>query len=109
MVTHDTFVSFLNCKRKAFLKAAGEAGDRSAFEEVHLGLARVYEQRALAKFLAPYDPADVLRDPPALQEAMKGWPRVIVNGWPAPQFLVHPKRELRPYNISESSYSLFGG
>src|SRR5579884_3511270 len=79
MITNDLFAAFLDCKRKAFLKAADGAGEPTDFERVHLGLDRVYRQQALAACLSPHGEADVVRDPPSLAEALRCRPRVIVH------------------------------
>src|SRR5437870_4851799 len=79
VVTDETFVSFLNCKRKAFLRAAGIPGRRTDIETVLLDLGRVYRRQALEAFLAPYREQDVLHDPPCLELALKSPPQIIVN------------------------------
>ncbi len=79
MVTNDIFVSFLHCRRKAFLRAAGTLGRPTNIETVLLDLGRVYRQQALETLLAPYCEQDVLRDPPFLEVALKSAPKVIVN------------------------------
>jgi predicted RecB family nuclease len=79
MVTNDTFVSYVNCRRKAYLKAAGHAGQPSDLETAQLGLGRAYKHQALAAYLGPVGEAGVVRDPPSLPAALAGRPRVIVN------------------------------
>jgi predicted RecB family nuclease len=79
MVTNDIFISHLNCKRKAYLKAAGRSGEQSDFEGVQLGLDRAYLTHALVAFLGPYGDAGVVRDSPSLEAALRGQPRVIIN------------------------------
>jgi predicted RecB family nuclease len=79
VITNDIFVGSLNCKRKGFLKAAGGSGEPTDFEAVHLALDRLYRQQALAAFLGRYAAADVARDPPSLEEALRCRPEVIVN------------------------------
>jgi predicted RecB family nuclease len=79
VVTNDTFVSFLHCKRKAFLRAAGIPGQPADIETVLLDLGRVYQRQALEAFLAPYREQDVSHDPPRLEVALKISPPVIVN------------------------------
>ena len=64
MVTNDIFVSFLNCKRKAFLRAAGTSGHPTEIETVLLDLGQTYRRQALEAFLSPYPAQDVLQDPP---------------------------------------------
>jgi predicted RecB family nuclease len=79
MITDDVFLSHLNCKRKAHLKAAGLSGGRSDFEAVQLNLDRAYRQQALAALLGPGGEAGAVRDPPSLGAAVRGQARVIVD------------------------------
>jgi predicted RecB family nuclease len=79
MITNDIFLSHLNCRRKAYLKAAGHAGEPTDLEMIELGLERAYRDQALAAYLGPGGQADVVRDPPYLEVALQGRPRVIVN------------------------------
>ena len=79
VVTNDNFVSFLHCKRKAFLLAAGTPGRPPDIEAVMIDLGHTYRRQALEAFLAPYREHDVLHDPPCLEVALKCLPQVIVN------------------------------
>src|ERR1019366_4375642 len=79
MITNDTFVSFLHCNRKTFLRAQGTLGYPTDIETVLLDLGQTYRRQALQAFLAPYPTQDVLYDPPRLEEALKSPMRVIVN------------------------------
>src|SRR5690349_10020467 len=79
MVTDDIFISYLNCQRKAHFKAAGVSGERAEFEAVQLGMDRSYREQALAVFLGSDGEAAAVVDPPSLQAALRGQPRVIVN------------------------------
>ena len=79
MITNDTFVSFLHCNRKAFLRAAGTSGHATDIETVLLDLGQTYRRQALQAFLAPYSAQDVLHDPLRLEEALKSPMQVIVN------------------------------
>ncbi|MCX7422350.1 MAG: IS66 family transposase [Planctomycetia bacterium] len=79
MVTNDIFVSFLHCKRKAFLLAAGTHGRPTDIETILVDLGHIYRQQALEAFCAPYREQDVLYDPPRLEVALKSSPQVIVN------------------------------
>jgi predicted RecB family nuclease len=78
MITDRTFLSFLNCRRKAFLQTAGSPGEQPAIERVQLDLDALYRQRALEAFLGACQPSDVVRDPTSWA-AVNGAPRVIVN------------------------------
>ena len=51
MITDRTFLSFLNCRRKAFLQAIGSPGEQPDIERVQLDLDALYRQRALKTFL----------------------------------------------------------
>jgi predicted RecB family nuclease len=79
VISNDTFVSFLHCNRKAFLRAAGIPGQPADIETVLLDFGRVYRRQALKAFLAPYREQDVLHDPPRLEVALTNSPQVIVN------------------------------
>lgn len=79
MITDDIFINFLNCNRKAFLRAAGIPGYPTDIETVLLDLGRVYRRQALEAFLASYSAQDVLYDPPRLEEALKSTIQVIVK------------------------------
>ncbi len=47
VVTNDIFVSFLHCKRKAFLLAAGTTGRPTDIETVLVDLEHIYRRQAL--------------------------------------------------------------
>lgn len=79
MVNNDTFVSFLHCNRKAFLRAAGTPGHPPDIETVLLDLGHTYRRQAIEAFLVPYAAQEVLYDPPRLEEALKSPIQVIVN------------------------------
>jgi predicted RecB family nuclease len=79
VVTNDIFVSFLHCKRKSFLLAAGITGRPTDIETVLVDLGHIYRRQALEGFLAKYREQDVLRDTPHLKAALKRKPQVIVN------------------------------
>jgi predicted RecB family nuclease len=78
MITDRAFLSFLNCRRKAFLQTAGSPGEQPDIERVQLDLDALYRRRALEAFLGTYQPSDVVRDPIAWA-AVSSAPRVIVN------------------------------
>ena len=79
MVNNDIFVSFQDCKRKAFLRAAGAPGHPADIETVLLDLGLAYRHQALKAFLAPFREEDVLQDPPDMNTALKSKRPVIVN------------------------------
>src|SRR5262249_46488126 len=79
VITNDTFVSFLHCNRKAFLRTAGIPGQPADIETVLLDVGQTYQRQALEAFLAPYSAQDVLHDPPRLEEALKTPMQIIVN------------------------------
>jgi predicted RecB family nuclease len=78
MITDKTFRSFLNCRRKAFLQAAGSPGEQPDIERVQLDLDTLYRRRALEVLVGGCQPPDVVHDPPSWA-AVCGTPRVIVN------------------------------
>ena len=79
MVTNDILVSFLHCKRKAFLIAAGTTGQPTDTETVLVDMGHIYRRQALDAFLAKHCEQDVLYDPPHLKAALESNPQVIVN------------------------------
>jgi predicted RecB family nuclease len=79
VITNDTFVNFLHCKRKAALRERGTPGQPTDIETVQLDLRRVYLLQSLEAFLATYRAQDVVYDPPSLEAALKSRPPVIVN------------------------------
>jgi predicted RecB family nuclease len=79
VLTNDTFASFLYCKRKAFLRAAGTPGRPPDIEMVLLDLERVYRYKALEAFLAQYCEEAVVHEPLCLETALKDRPMVVVN------------------------------
>ena len=79
MVTNDTFVSFLHCKRKAFLVSADTPGELPNAETVFLAQERLYLQRALGTYLARFPEQEVLHNPQCVAAILKSAPRVIVN------------------------------
>jgi predicted RecB family nuclease len=78
MITDRTFLSFLSCRRKAFLQTAGSPGEQPDIERVQVHLDALYRQRALETFLGAYQPSDVVVDPPSWA-AIRGAPRIIVS------------------------------
>jgi predicted RecB family nuclease len=78
MITEQSFLSFLNCRRKAYLQTAGSPGEQPHIERVQLELDTIYRRRALEAFLAVWPPSDVVVDPPSWA-AIRGAPRIIVN------------------------------
>ena len=78
MITDRTFLSFLNCRRKAFLQTAGSPGEKPDIERVQLDIEALYRRKALEAFLGACQPSDVVRDPTSWA-AVSGAPRVIVN------------------------------
>jgi predicted RecB family nuclease len=78
MITDRTFLSFLNCQRKAFLQTAGSPGEQPDIERVQLDLDALYRRRALELFLGTCQPSDIVFNPPAWV-AIRGTPRIIVN------------------------------
>jgi predicted RecB family nuclease len=78
MITDKTFLSFLNCRRKAFLQAAGIPGQQPDIERVQLDHDALYRRRALEALLGACQPADVVVDPTSWA-ALSGVPRVIVH------------------------------
>lgn len=78
MITDQTFLSFLNCRRKAFLQTVGAPGERPPIEIVQLDIDALYRRRAVEVFLGACRLSDVVVDPPSWA-ATRGAPRVIVN------------------------------
>jgi predicted RecB family nuclease len=79
MITNDVLLDFLHCRRKACLKASGSCGVPADIEMVQIDRDRVYRQQASKAFLDPIPECDIIRDPPALEAALRSRPRVIIN------------------------------
>ena len=75
MITDRTFLSFLNCRRKAFFQTVGAPGAQPPIERVQLDLDALYRRRALEAFLGACRLSDVVVDPPSWA-AIGGAPRV---------------------------------
>jgi hypothetical protein len=78
MITDRTFLSFLNCRRKAFLQTAGSPAVQPDLARVAFDLDVLYRRRALEAFLGAWEPSNVVVDPPSWA-AIRGAPGVIVN------------------------------
>jgi predicted RecB family nuclease len=78
MITDRTFLNFLNCRRKAFLQAAGSRGQQPEIERVQLEFDVLYRRRALEAFVGHYRLSDVVVDPTSWA-SIHGTPGVIVN------------------------------
>jgi predicted RecB family nuclease len=79
MISDQTFLSFLHCRRKAYLKAHGCPGEPADIETVQLDLARVYRRQALEEFIGSASAREVIREPSSLAVALRDRPRFIVN------------------------------
>src|SRR4051794_25918701 len=79
MISNEVFVASLNCRRKAFFKQAGQAGEGAEIERVLLQLDQTYARAALDWFLGQHGEGEVQRDPPDLNTAIQGRARFIVG------------------------------
>jgi predicted RecB family nuclease len=79
MITDQSFLSFLNCPRKAYLQTASCPSERPDIEKVEAELDVLYRRRALETFLSPFRPDEVVVDPPSWAAIHLDEPRVIVN------------------------------
>jgi predicted RecB family nuclease len=79
LITNETFVSFLHCKRKAFLRAAGVTGQPPDIQMTLLDLGKVYQRQALEAFLRGSCADRVAYEPPSLKKALRKRPQLIVN------------------------------
>jgi predicted RecB family nuclease len=78
MITDQTFLSFLNCRRKAFLQTAYSPAEQPDSVRVGLDLDVIYRRRALEVFLGTYEPSEIVVDPSSWA-AIRGAPGIIVN------------------------------
>src|SRR5262249_14572055 len=79
IITNETLINHMHCRRKAFLKAAGTPGEPHDIERVQRDLDGAYIQRALEVYLARYAEREIVRSPPSLGAAIRSGPRIIVN------------------------------
>ncbi len=79
IITNETLINHLHCRRKAFFKAAGTPGELHDIERVRIDLDGAYIQRALEVYLARYDEREIVRSPPSLEAAIRCGPRIIVD------------------------------
>jgi hypothetical protein len=79
IITNETLLNHLHCRRKAFLKAAATPGERHDIERVRIDLDGAYIQRALKVYLARYVEREIVRSPASLEVAIRSGPRVIVD------------------------------
>jgi predicted RecB family nuclease len=79
MISNEVFVGFLNCRRKAFFKQAGQVGEMTQIEQVQRQLDKTDARAALDRFMGQEPKGDVLRDPPTLETAIQSLARFIVG------------------------------
>src|SRR3954470_2295321 len=79
IITNETLINHLHCRRKAFLKAAATPGERHDIERVRIDLDGAYIQRALKVYLTRYVEREIARSPASLEVALRSGPRVIVD------------------------------
>ncbi|MGE5754443.1 MAG: TM0106 family RecB-like putative nuclease, partial [Planctomycetaceae bacterium] len=79
IITNETLINHLHCRRKAFLNAAGAPGEVHEIERVRIDLDGAYIQRALEVYLARYVEREIVRSPPSLEAAIRLGPRIIVD------------------------------
>src|SRR5262245_27224720 len=79
VITNETLINHLHCRRKAFLKAAGTPGEPHDIERVQRDLDGAYIQRVLEVYLARYAEREIVRSPPSLEAAIRSGPRIIVD------------------------------
>jgi predicted RecB family nuclease len=80
MISNEVFVSYRNCRRKAFFKQAGQVGEMAKIEQVQMQLDKAHACDALEWFLGQHREGDVLRDPATLETAIQSLARFIVGG-----------------------------
>jgi predicted RecB family nuclease len=79
MTSNEVFSALLHCRRKAFFKHLGRAGEAAHIESVQIRLERSYARTALEQFLGQCPESEILRDPPALAAAIQSRLRCIVG------------------------------
>jgi len=79
IITNETLINHLHCRRKAFLKAAGTPGELHDIERVRTDLDGAYIQRALKVYLARYVEREIVRCPPSLEAVIRSCPRIIID------------------------------
>jgi hypothetical protein len=83
MISNEVFVSSFSCRRRAFLKQAGQVGEPADIERVQHQLDRCFTRTALDRFLAQHLEGEVLRQPPALEPAIQSSRRFIAVRQPS--------------------------
>jgi predicted RecB family nuclease len=78
MITDQTFLSFLNCRRKAFLQTSCGPGEQPSTERMQFDLDVLYRRRALEVILRACQPSEIAVDPISWA-AIRDSPKVIVN------------------------------
>src|SRR4051794_36024850 len=61
VISNEVFVGYLHCRRKAFFKQAGQAGEVADIERVTLQLDSTYARTALGWLLGQHPPRTVPR------------------------------------------------
>ncbi|HUY92234.1 MAG TPA: TM0106 family RecB-like putative nuclease [Pirellulales bacterium] len=79
MISNEVFVSFITCRRKAFIKQTGQVGEEADIERVQLQLDKKYLGSGLDRFLAQQAVSEILRDPPSLEIAIQSRVRFVVG------------------------------
>ncbi len=79
LITNETLINHLHCRRKAFLKAAGTPGEVHDIERVRIDLDGAYIQRAREVYLARYVEREIVRSPSSLEAAIRSGPRIIAD------------------------------
>lgn len=79
MITIESFLSFLHCHRKSYLKTHGCSSESTDLERIQLSLHDHYRRQALEDFIGSTSPCKVIRDPPSFEAVLSDRPRFIVN------------------------------
>ena len=79
MLTTDLFGAFVNCRYKAFLKASGEVGQTSGFEQFSTTLDQDYRELATRHLISLHPGYSVVYRPLSLSETWRARPRLIFD------------------------------
>ncbi len=78
-ITKELFADFLNCKYKAFLKAARTTGTKSEFQRLETMLQQEYDQRAQQHLLGSLPTDQMSYSPKSLSSALDREYPIIIN------------------------------
>ncbi|MDA8156411.1 MAG: IS66 family transposase [Actinomycetota bacterium] len=77
-LTHELFTDFLCCERKAYLKFAGQSGEKSEYEQILKERFDDYKNEALKSLIRRY-PGHILNNPTFFDDIFKKQYSIVIN------------------------------